>query len=473
MIGEPCIYWLGVPLRAHNQNFGALVVQTYTADVRLTEDDRRVLEFVSTQAAIAIERKRAEDELARRDAILDAVGFAAERFLRQAAWQDNIQQVLERLGTAADVSRVYIFENHTASDGRLLASQRYEWAAPGVEAQLDNMRLQGLQYQADGFARLPEVLSRGQPIYGPVRDFPASERPLLEAQSILSMVMVPVLAGGAWWGFMGYDECRRNREWAPSEVDALRAAADTLGAAIQRQQTEEVLQRRASEFAALFDTARDLAAPRDLPSLLNTIIERAVRIVGASAGDMYLFDPERQELEIIVSTDQTIPLGSRLGLGEGMAGRVALARQPLMVDDYANWEHRSHQYDPVRFRAVVEVPMLYGGELVGVLGLHERGDVTRRFTEANARLLSLIAALAAGVAHNARLFEATRRQLGELEAASRISTALRSAQNLEEMIPTLLDQTLAALNTDTVRSGFSMARRATCIAWRRAAGSAA
>jgi PAS domain S-box-containing protein len=78
------------------------------------------------------ERKRAEEALRRRDAILRAVAFAAERFLKQATpWQENAQEVLERLGMAAEVSRVYIFENYADVDGATLPTKRYEWLAPG------------------------------------------------------------------------------------------------------------------------------------------------------------------------------------------------------------------------------------------------------------------------------------------------------------------------------------------------------
>ena len=47
-------------------------------------------------------------ELQRRDAILEATAYAAERFLGSPAWESCVQDVLRALGEAADVSRVYI-----------------------------------------------------------------------------------------------------------------------------------------------------------------------------------------------------------------------------------------------------------------------------------------------------------------------------------------------------------------------------
>ena len=63
LIGANSIDWLGVPLKTNQKTLGVLVVQTYTESVRLRQGDKDILEFVSTQVATAIARKRAEAEL--------------------------------------------------------------------------------------------------------------------------------------------------------------------------------------------------------------------------------------------------------------------------------------------------------------------------------------------------------------------------------------------------------------------------
>lgn len=181
------------------------------------------------------------EALQRRDAILEAVSFAAEQFLKPGSWEDNIQTVLERLGNATNVSRIYMFETHTAGEGTLLMSQRYEWAAPGIDPQIGNPELQHLAYVDAGFGRWAVLLSRGEVIYGHVKDFPNSEREMLEPQDISSIVVVPIFAGPVWWGFIGFDQCYIERTWTQPEIDTLRAAANIIGLAIQRSKAEETL----------------------------------------------------------------------------------------------------------------------------------------------------------------------------------------------------------------------------------------
>src|SRR3712207_9218635 len=75
---------------------------------------------------------------------------------------ESVRTVLKRLGEAAEASRVYIFENYVGEDGELWATQRYEWVAPGVSAQIDNPALKAFPYRAAGFRRWVEVLGRGE-----------------------------------------------------------------------------------------------------------------------------------------------------------------------------------------------------------------------------------------------------------------------------------------------------------------------
>lgn len=178
------------------------------------------------------ERKLAEETLSRRDEVLEAVGFAAERFLRADEPEEVLDVVLARIGLAGDVSRVYVFENEELEDGGAAMTIHREWLARGVPS-IDEPPNRGLPYR-NGFARWEAALSAGLPIVGAVRDFPESERRGMQAESVLSAVIVPVFVGETWWGFLGLDDCVAEREWPVAEVEALKAAADTLGAAIGR-----------------------------------------------------------------------------------------------------------------------------------------------------------------------------------------------------------------------------------------------
>jgi signal transduction histidine kinase len=204
------------------------------------------------------ERRRVEEALRRREAVLAAVSFAAQRFLGGTSWEEDILGILGRLGEAMDVCRVYLFENHRREDGALLTSRRYEWVAPGCKPQIGNPELQGFPWREGGLGRWEETLGQGLTIQGHIRDFPGEEQGVLASQDIKSLVVVPIFLGQEWWGFIGFDSCVAEREWCLIERDALKAAASTLGAALQHERAERVL--RESEQRLRFLTSQLLTA---------------------------------------------------------------------------------------------------------------------------------------------------------------------------------------------------------------------
>ncbi|MGQ0669662.1 MAG: PAS domain S-box protein [Actinomycetota bacterium] len=239
------------------------------------------------------ERRKTEEALRRRDAILEAVRYAAERFLRDPSWTDGIDAVLARLGEATGVSRVYIFENHRAEDGSVRHSQRHEWVSAGIAALIDDPLLHDFSFHEHGTGRWEEVLGRGGVISGHAHELPKRERPVLEAQNILSIAVVPIFVGEEWWGFIGFDGCVAEREWSAAEIDALKAAADALGAAIERRQGEERTREAEAKFRTLVEQipAITYVAMPDGKSTKLHVSPQIETVLGYRAED-WVSDPE-------------------------------------------------------------------------------------------------------------------------------------------------------------------------------------
>ena len=63
LVGHPSVDWMGAPLKRGEETFGVLAVQSYDESVRYTEDDLKLLAFVSRQVATALDRKQSENAL--------------------------------------------------------------------------------------------------------------------------------------------------------------------------------------------------------------------------------------------------------------------------------------------------------------------------------------------------------------------------------------------------------------------------
>jgi PAS domain S-box-containing protein len=202
------------------------------------------------------------EQLRARENILSAVSFISEQLLEHDNPEDFLQMCLERLGRATDVSRVYLFENEQSAEGEMFTTQRYEWVNEGISPEIDNPDLQHLSFDR-AFLSDRQRLSRGEAVFGQIEEFTNEERKILEPQGILSLVQVPVFVDGLWWGLIGFDECTRHRIWSEPEVDALSAAARTIGAAIGHKRAVDALRRSEMRWRSFVDNDPDLVAVFD------------------------------------------------------------------------------------------------------------------------------------------------------------------------------------------------------------------
>lgn len=194
----------------------------------------------------------------RRERILTATGLAAEQFLSESNHRTAFQTALRLLGEATAVSRVYVFQSVPGEKGDSLWSQRHEWCAEGIAPQIDNPDLQNLSMAETGFSRWLRELEAGRAVYGPVREFPQSEQPVLLAQQIRSLVVMPVQVHGRLWGMIGFDDCTTEQGWNEAIVSCLRVAARVLGAAYERIDYKTHRDHLLEDYQLLLNSVREV-----------------------------------------------------------------------------------------------------------------------------------------------------------------------------------------------------------------------
>ncbi|MEX1046809.1 MAG: ATP-binding protein [Actinomycetota bacterium] len=188
----------------------------------------------------------------RGDAIAIAEGFAARQFLRATAWEDEVDGVLMRLGEAVGASRAYLWRNRIREDGELLMCAAYEWCAPRIPPTQHDPENQAWPY-SDGYQDWADELGRGDVVHGPRNVFSERVQEDMESEGILSMLGAPVFVGDEWWGFIGFDDCETERVWSSSETEALKLAAETIGAAINRLRIERKVREAEEKYRTLVE----------------------------------------------------------------------------------------------------------------------------------------------------------------------------------------------------------------------------
>jgi PAS domain S-box-containing protein len=227
----------------------------------------------------------------------------------------------------------------------------------------------------------------------------------------------------------------RPRAWTDEDRQLLNTLAGQAAIALEKARLMADAQRRIDEFAALHEVSFGLSSERDVQSILSMIVDSVSQTMQVPSAFIYLYNEKRDALDLAVSKGMGYRQKLSLEMGEGLAGRVAQTRKAMLVKDYRKWKHRIRLLDGIVYSSVLEAPMLFGGNLIGVLGVAEIENEGREFTEQDERLLSLFAAQAASAVHNANLFDAIQKSNQELNRLYRASNALIGAvsSNIEEI----------------------------------------
>lgn len=206
--------------------------------------------------------------------------------------------------------------------------------------------------------------------------------------------------------------------------------------ALDIRRTLDQHRRREAELTALFDTAGDLAALRDLDAVLRAIVRRARTLLGTDCAYLTLNDPVAGDTFMRV-TDGSVSAAFqqlRLGMGEGLGGLVAQTARPYASSDYRaddRFRHTSTIDAGVReegLRGILGVPLRVASRVIGVLYAADRS--VREFAPDAVALLSSLADHAAVAIDGARLLEETRTALVELNAATETARAHSEAARL-------------------------------------------
>jgi len=178
-------------------------------------------------------------DIERRDILLSTVNDATTMLLQ--AETVNFESVLLNsmgmLAKVADADRMYIWKNYE-KEGRLYCSQIYEWSE-GAAPQ------QGNKYTVDiPYSIVPQWeynLRRGKCINNIVRNMTAEEQSYLSPQNIISILVVPVLARDKFWGFVGFDDCHKERLFTANEESILRSGSLLIASALLRNEMTKEL----------------------------------------------------------------------------------------------------------------------------------------------------------------------------------------------------------------------------------------
>ena len=270
--------------------------------------------------------------------------------------------------------------------------------------------------------------------------------PLPGAAPALRRLLDLLASGAATEDFAGV-LAEARRQGAPAAV--LAEIDDATWTALRVHRTLRQHRRREAELTALFDTAGDLAASRDLDAVLQAIVRRARLLLGTDTAYLTLPDETAGDTYMRVTDGSVSALfqNLRLSLGDGLGGLVAQTARPYATPDYRTDArfHHTGQIDAgvldEGLIAIIGVPLLLGGgQVIGVLFAADR--TPRAFSPDEVALLCSLAAHAAIALDTAKALADTRAALDGLNSANAVirahSAAVQRAEQAHDRLTDLV-----------------------------------
>lgn len=173
--------------------------------------------------------KDAEEKISKNLTQQTILADISQHFLSLDDFEGKVNYTLNSIGKHSGVSRVYIFED--SADGNF-TSNTYEWCNEGVSAQIDE--LQGVPYEI-----IPSwkqiLINEGRVFSTNIQELPSDILAILEPQGIKSILILPLYVENQFFGFIGFDECEKNKNWETEEIELLRTIAGIISNAFERR----------------------------------------------------------------------------------------------------------------------------------------------------------------------------------------------------------------------------------------------
>jgi PAS domain S-box-containing protein len=231
------------------------------------------------------ERRKAEMAVEKRLRYEEGLAALSRELLTGAGKENALSNALGSILGAADVTRVYILENFEDESDGLCMRLTHEASKGGVEPHIGDERFQHIPY-GETLDRIKKHLSKGEAVHGPVRKLSKGKRASYGWKENYSMLAIPIFIDKAWYGMIGFDDIREEREWSDDDIRTLRTAAEIIGIFIKHRRFEEALHVSEERFRSLVENANDIIYSFNSQGEFTYISPKASDITGYKAEEI-------------------------------------------------------------------------------------------------------------------------------------------------------------------------------------------
>ncbi len=270
-------------------------------------------------------------ENAKKDKLLMLINTIAQNFIKTQDYMEVAKNAFSQLGEALDVCRVYLIEmSITADASGGTMSQSMQWCQGIFKSQTEVYDME--EIPSDQLLLFWSTLSRKEPVMIHVSALPEGPpKALLTSRRVKSMLALPFFANGSFKGFIGFDECRIEREWTRTEKSILQLFVDSFSMAMERYTIHQLIKSSEEQYRLLVTQMQLGLAVHEIICDQNGVpIDYRFIDINKSFEDMTGLKKEevlgKTVLEVLPNTEK---------YWIDTYGKVALTGQPCEMENYS------------------------------------------------------------------------------------------------------------------------------------------
>jgi PAS domain S-box-containing protein len=434
--------WMAVPLITRGRVIGCITLDNFKPKAYDEGIFENAMAFAN-QAAAALENARLFEEQSRRSKIIEALADIANEIATtrdvQAALDQITQRALDLLN--ANNIAIYLVQEDNVTLKTVSAHGLYR------KEILSDIRKVGEGMTGNVFLNgKPEIINdtHVDPRRVVIPGTPET------SESKESLMCSPLILRGRTIGVINAWRPKENGLFNETELNFLMGIAHQVSICIESGRLFQETNRQAQEAAAIAEVGRDISSTLDLNVVLERIVSYAMELLNAETSAVFLTEPSTSTLRAIATLgrDSEELKNHSLLIGKGILGNIARQNVGEIVNDTLNDARavtvQGTQDEP--YEHIMGVPIVLKDRNTGLLAVWRSGPETD-FAPRELDFLTSLARQTGVAIENARLYDETQRRVKELEIINRVSTSMRMAQSMEEMLPILLNETMALLDT--------------------------
>jgi len=274
-----------------------------------------------------------------------------------------------------------------------------------------------------------------------VEDYPKHPKalPVGIKEGIKALAVIPLKSRNKIYGALNIAK-KEFSEITPFEKNIFNSIGQIISGALERAYLYSENLKRLEEQKTLYSISQEIASKLELEVILRKIIDKAVQLLEAEAGEITLWDNRKQNYSIVIvhGLPDTLIGKEVFPPWSGIVGEIISSKRPVLLKDYEHHPERLKELDSYHFKEVLGVPLIVREMIIGTMVVRT-SDPKKHFQQNEIDLLFNFAHQAAIAIGNARLYEDSLTKIKQLTTLYEMGKTLSLTLDVDQLFKKSLE----------------------------------